>query len=106
MIQTPSDTNNSNNPSDTNNSNNPSDTNNSNNPSDTNNTNNPSDPNNPNNSSNSNEPSNSTGINGIMIDGVEVEAFYTLEGRRIIKPQHGINIVRLKDGRIVKHYFK
>ena len=103
----PSDTNNSNNPSDTNNSNNPSDTNNSNNPSDTNNnTNNPSDPNNPNNSSNSNEPSNSTGINGIMIDGVEVEAFYTLEGRRIIKPQHGINIVRLKDGRIVKHYFK
>ena len=41
-----------------------------------------------------------------MIDGVEVEAFYTLEGRRIIKPQHGINIVRLKDGRIVKHYFK
>ena len=98
MIQT--------NPSDTNNSNNPSDTNNSNNPSDTNNTNNPSDPNNPNNSSNSNEPSNSTGINGIMIDGVEVEAFYTLEGRRIIKPQHGINIVRLKDGRIVKHYFK
>ena len=102
----PSDTNNSNNPSDTNNTNNPSDPNNSNNPSDTNNTNNPSDPNNPNNSSNSNEPSNSTGINGIMIDGVEVEAFYTLEGRRIIKPQHGINIVRLKDGRIVKHYFK
>lgn len=76
------------------------------NPSDPSNPNNPVNPSNPSDTTNPSDPNNPTGINGIIIDGVEAEAFYTLEGRKITKPQHGINLVRLKDGRIVKHYFK
>ena len=91
------------NPSDPSNPNNPV---NPSNPSDPSNPNNPVNPSNPSDTTNPSDPNNPTGINGIIIDGVEAEAFYTLEGRKINRPQHGINLVRLKDGRIVKHYFK
>lgn len=45
-------------------------------------------------------------INTTMIDGVEIEGYYTIDGRKFNKPQHGLNMVRLKDGRILKRYYK
>ena len=37
---------------------------------------------------------------------VEVSAIYSADGRLLITPQHGLNIVRMSNGRVVKTYVK
>lgn len=47
-----------------------------------------------------------TGIEFTMADGQRAEIIYTIDGRRIDKPQKGVNIIRTSDGQIRKVVIK
>ena len=47
------------------------------------------------------------GINSTLTESqVAVSAVYSADGRQLDTPQHGLNIVRLSDGRVVKTYMR
>ena len=49
---------------------------------------------------------NATGINELETDATGINAIYDLGGKRLEKPQRGINIIRMKDGSTRKIIFK
>lgn len=52
------------------------------------------------------KPDNSSGIEDITVDSDEIEVYYNLQGIASDRPYSGLNIVRLRDGSVMKIYMR